>query len=127
MNITSSVYRFLFLAVLAGLPSLSSQAQTQLFNKYYYEIRNTTKVKPFFFATITEDSSRIVKEFFKMDSTIAMKRVDILDKKRNPSRPNGPILKEPKWSAGKRTRLTCHVTAHATPISIQTEWLRKRN
>lgn len=59
-----------------------SYAQVSFYNKYYYEIKDTTKVEPYFFATFAEDSTQLVKEFFKMDSTIAMRRVDILGEKK---------------------------------------------
>jgi TonB family protein len=74
------IFLFLsFISLFIGIPSFS---QVQFLNKYYYEIKDTTKVKPYFFATLTEEKNQLVKEFFKMDSTIAMRRVDVLDEKR---------------------------------------------
>jgi TonB family protein len=59
-----------------------SYAQVSFYNKYFYEIKDTATYEPHFFATVAEDSTQLVKEFFKMDSTIAMRRVDILGEKK---------------------------------------------
>lgn len=69
------------LVSLSLFSSLHSLAQVSFYNRHYYEIKDTKTYKPYFYATLKEDSSERVKEFFKMDSTLAMRRVDVLDEK----------------------------------------------
>lgn len=61
--------------------SLHSLAQVSFYSRHYNEIKDTKTYKPYFFAMLKENSSERVKEFFKMDSTLAMRRVDVLDEK----------------------------------------------